>query len=237
MNLAARLVPLFALLAAPFCVPAQVQALAKDGSSAYDQFREAHRLIRERYVMPLDNFKVMDGDIKGLVKGLDPHSEYLDAQDFRTLQEEALGQFGGLGVQVAMEQGSLKIVRAIPQSRAAKSGLRPGDIILRLNDQPITGLPISQAVARMRCPVDSMVRIAIRRKDQLAPIEMLVARFPGREPRRSWLAKGLQEPHQGRPGTEDPGRDRRGEDFHLRALPEPYVNLSIHTAPIVRPLP
>src|SRR6516225_3621768 len=176
MNLAARLVPLFALLAAPFCVPAQMQALANDGSSALDQFREAHRLIRERYVMPLDNFKVMDGDIKGLVKGLDPHSEYLDAQGFRTLQEEASGQFGGLGVQVAMEQGLLKIVRAIPQSRAAKSGLRPGDIILRLNDQPITGLTISEAVALMRGPVDSMVRIAIRRKDQSAPIEMLVAR-------------------------------------------------------------
>src|SRR6516162_9265580 len=71
------------------------------------------------------------------LKGLDPHSEYLDAQGFRTLQEEALGQFGGLGVQVALEQGLLKIVRAIPQSSAAKSGLRPGDIILRLNDQPI----------------------------------------------------------------------------------------------------
>ena len=81
-------------------------------------------------------------------------------------------------MQVAMEQGFLKIVCAIPQSRAAKSGLRPGDIILRLNDQPITGLPISQAVARMRGPVDSMVRIAIRRKDQLVPIEMLVARDP-----------------------------------------------------------
>jgi carboxyl-terminal processing protease len=118
----------------------------------------------------------MDGAIKGLVKGLDPHSEYLDAQGFKTLQEEALGQFGGLGVQVAMEQGLLKIVRPIPQSRAAKSGLRPGDIILRLNDQPITGLTIGQIVARMRGPVDSMVRVAIRRKDQSAPIELLVGR-------------------------------------------------------------
>jgi carboxyl-terminal processing protease len=94
----------------------------------------------------------------------------LDAQGFRTLQEEALGQFGGLGVQVALEQGLLKIVRAIPQSSAAKSGLRPGDIILRLNDQPIIGLTISQAVARMRGPVDSIepdVRIArIRLSDK-----------------------------------------------------------------------
>ena len=171
MNLAARLVPLFALLAAPFCVPAQVLASATDGGSALDQFLDAYRLIRERYVTPLDDFKLMDGAIKGLVKGLDPHSEYLDAQGFRTLQEEASGQFGGLGVQLAMEQGLLKIVRAIPQSRAAKSGLRSGDIILRLNGQPITGLTISEAVALMRGPVDSMVRIAIRRKDQSAPID------------------------------------------------------------------
>ena len=79
-------------------------------------------------------------------------------------------------MQLAMEQGLLKFVRAIPQSRAAKSGLRSGDIVLRLNGQPITGLTISQAVAHMRGPVDSMVRIAIRRKNQSAPIEMLVAR-------------------------------------------------------------
>ena len=85
MNLAARLVPLFALLAVPFCVPAQALASATDGGSALDQFRDAYRLIRERYVKPLDDSKLMHGAIKGLVKGLDPHSEYLDAQGFRTL--------------------------------------------------------------------------------------------------------------------------------------------------------
>jgi carboxyl-terminal processing protease len=89
MNIAARLVPLLALLAAPFCVPAQMQASAIDGNSALDQFRDAYRLIRERYVTPPDALKLMVGAIKGLVKGLDPHSEYLDAQGFRTRRPRA----------------------------------------------------------------------------------------------------------------------------------------------------
>jgi hypothetical protein len=87
----ARLVPLFALLAAPFCVPVQVQALAIDGSSALDQFRDAYRLIRERYVTPPGDFKLIDGAIKGLVKGLDSHSDYLDGQGLHG--SSALDQF------------------------------------------------------------------------------------------------------------------------------------------------
>src|SRR6202795_3517217 len=81
------------------------QAVAAEGRPALELFREVYQLAHERYVTSPDDSKLIEGAIKGLMRGLDPHSEYLDAQTFRTIQEEAHGVFGGLGLQVAMENG------------------------------------------------------------------------------------------------------------------------------------
>jgi carboxyl-terminal processing protease len=151
-------------------------AVAAEGRPALELFREVYQLVHERYVTSPDDSKLIEGAIKGLMRGLDPHSEYLDAQTFRTIQEEALGTFGGLGLQVTMENGLVKVVAPVANSHAAKVGLRSGDLIVRLDGTPVRGLTINQAVERMRGPVDSTIRLTIQRKDQPEPTDVSVVR-------------------------------------------------------------
>jgi carboxyl-terminal processing protease len=152
------------------------QAVAAEGHPTLELFRDVYQLVHERYVSSPDDSKLIEGAIKGLVRELDPHSEYLDAQTFRTMQEEALGTFGGLGLQVKMENGLVKVVAPIAKSHAAEAGLRPGDLIARLDGAPVRGLTINQAIERMRGPVGSTIRLTIRRKDQKELTEMSVVR-------------------------------------------------------------
>jgi carboxyl-terminal processing protease len=152
------------------------QAVATEGDSTLELFREVYQLVHERYVISPDDSKLIEGAIKGLMRELDPHSEYLDVQTFRTAQEEALGVFGGLGLQVTMENGLVKVVAPVANSHAAKAGLRPGDLIVRLDGTPVRGLTINQAIERMRGPVDSTIRLTIRREDQPEPTEVSVVR-------------------------------------------------------------
>lgn len=152
------------------------RAAAAESRPELEQFREIYQLVRQRYVTPPDDSKLIQGAVKGLLQGLDPHSEYLDAQSYRTAQEEALGMFGGLGLQVAAENGLVRVVATVVNSHAAKSGLKPGDLIVRLDGRPVRGLTINQAIERMRGPVDSTVRLTIARKDARELIDVLVIR-------------------------------------------------------------
>jgi carboxyl-terminal processing protease len=151
-------------------------AVAAEGHPTLQLFRDIYQMVQERYVTAPDDSKLIEGAIKGLVRELDPHSEYLDAQTFRTVQEEALGTFGGLGLQVKMENGLVKVVAPVANSHAAKAGLRPGDLIVRLDGTPVGGLTINQAIERMRGPVGSTIQLTIRRKDQKELTEMSVVR-------------------------------------------------------------
>jgi carboxyl-terminal processing protease len=123
-----------------------------------------------------DDSKLIEGAIKGLMRELDPHSEYLDMQTFRTIEEDARGVFGGLGVQGTMENGFIKVVAPVANSHAVKAGLRTGDLIVRIDGTPVRGLTIKQAIERMRGPVNSKIRLTIRRKDQPEPMEVAVVR-------------------------------------------------------------
>jgi carboxyl-terminal processing protease len=152
------------------------QAVATEGRPTLELFREVYQLVQERYVTSPDDSKLIEGAIKGLMRVLDPHSEYLDEQTFRTIQEEALGVFGGLGLQVTTENGLVKVVATVANSHAAKAGLRSGDLIVRLNGAPVRGLTINQVIERIRGPVDSTIRLTIRRKDQSEPTEVSVIR-------------------------------------------------------------
>ena len=172
--------------AGTFCVlvsdPARVpfvsrpaQALTAEGRPV-ELFREVYQLVHQRYVTSPDDSKLIEGAIKGLMRELDPHSEYLDMQTFRTIEEDARGVFGGLGVQGTMENGFLKVVAPVANSHAVKAGLRPGDLIVRIDGTPVRGLTIKQAIERMRGPVNSKIRLTIRRKDQPEPTEVSVVR-------------------------------------------------------------
>jgi carboxyl-terminal processing protease len=151
-------------------------AAAAEGPPTPELFREVYQLVHERYVDSPDEAKLIGGAIQGLMRELDPHSEYLDAQTFRTMQEDALGVFGGLGLRAAMENGLIKVVAPVANSHAAKVGLKPGDLIVRLDGTPVLGLNIKQAIERMRGPVDSPIRLTIQRNDRSGPTEISVVR-------------------------------------------------------------
>jgi carboxyl-terminal processing protease len=157
-------------------VGSPAQAVATEGPPTPELFREVYQMVHEHYVTSPDDSRLIEGAIKGLMRGLDPHSEYLDAQTYRTMQEEAHGVFGGLGLQVAMENGLVKIVSTVANSHAGKAGLKPEDLIVGLDGMPVRGLTINQAIERMRGPVGTTIQLTLRRKDRPEPIEVTVVR-------------------------------------------------------------
>jgi carboxyl-terminal processing protease len=152
------------------------QALAAERHPIPELLTEIYQVVHERYATLPDDSKLIEGAIRGLMWELDPHSEYLDAQSFRTVQEEARGVFGGLGLQLAIENSLIKVVASIPDSHAAKAGLRPGDLILRIDGVSVRDRTVNQSIERMRGPVDSKVRLTIYRKGQQEATDVLVIR-------------------------------------------------------------
>ena len=170
---------LFALMLGPAgMLPARAneQAAIQRGHPAFELFREVYNTVNQRNVFPPDDAKLIEGAIKGLVQSLDPHSEYLDEPSFRNAQEEALGVFGGLALKIAAEDGLLRIVSIGATSHAGRVGLKPGDLITRLDGVPIRGMSVNHAVARMRGPVDSKIRVTIARKRAADEMEFVVTR-------------------------------------------------------------
>jgi carboxyl-terminal processing protease len=149
---------------------------ATEGHALPEQFRQIYQLVRQRYVTSPDEPKLVEAAINGLLQTLDPHSAYLDAETYQTIKEEASGVFGGVALQVTTVDGLVKIAAIVAKSHAAKAGLRPGDVILRVDGLPVSAQTVNQAVIRMRGPVDSTVRLTIRRNNQSELIEVVVVR-------------------------------------------------------------
>src|SRR5205823_12937828 len=106
----------------------------------------------------------------------DPHSSYMDPKSFKDMQIQTKGQFGGLGIEVTMEDGLVKVVAPIDDTPAAKAGVMAGDIITHLDDEPVQGLTLNQAVEKMRGAVNTKIRLKIMRKGQDKPIEVSITR-------------------------------------------------------------
>ena len=111
-----------------------------------------------------------------MLSGLDPHSSYMDAKSFRDMQVQTRGEFGGLGIEVTMEDGLIKVVAPIDETPAAKAGVLANDIITRLDDEQVQGLTLNQAVEKMRGPVNTKIKLTIMRKGQDKPIEVSITR-------------------------------------------------------------
>ena len=114
--------------------------------------------------------------INGMLAGLDPHSSYMDAKSFRDMQVQTRGEFGGLGIEVTMEEGLIKVVAPIDETPAAKAGILANDIITQLDDEQVQGLTLNQAVEKMRGPVNTKIKLTIMRKGQDKPIEVSITR-------------------------------------------------------------
>ncbi len=114
--------------------------------------------------------------VNGMLAGLDPHSSYMDGKSYRDLQVQTRGEFGGLGIEVTMEDGLVKVVSPIDDTPAAKAGIQANDIITHIDDQPVQGLTLSQAVEKMRGPVNTKIKLRVTRAGQDKPVEISITR-------------------------------------------------------------
>jgi len=133
-------------------------------------------IVRSEYVDKPDDEKLLAAAIKGILGTLDPHSSYLDAKSYRDLRAATSGEFGGLGMQVNMEDGLLKVVSPIDDTPAARAGILAGDVISQIDGVPIKGITLSQAVEKMRGTPGTEVRLEITRKDQAEPLNLTLTR-------------------------------------------------------------
>ncbi len=133
-------------------------------------FSEVFGRIKSDYVEPVSDKKLINEAIKGMVSGLDPHSDYLDAEAFKELQVGTQGEFGGLGIEVGMEDGLVKVVSPIEDTPAFQAGIKSGDLIVKLDDTLVKGLTLNDAVKRMRGKPGSKIVLTIVRKDEPKPL-------------------------------------------------------------------
>src|SRR5215469_13983810 len=132
--------------------------------------------VREHYVDAPDTHKLVESAVSGMLTGLDPHSSYMDAKEFSEMQVENSGEFGGLGMEVTMEDGVVKVVSPIDDTPAAKAGILANDLILELDGTEVKGLTLQQAVEKMRGPINTQVHLKIMRKGSDKPLDVTLTR-------------------------------------------------------------
>jgi carboxyl-terminal processing protease len=152
------------------------RAAAADAYKQLSLFGDVFERVRSDYVEKPDDAKLVESAINGMLTGLDPHSSYMDAKSFRDMQVQTRGEFGGLGIEVTMEDGLIKVVAPIDETPAAKAGVMANDFITHIDDEPVQGLTLNQAVDKMRGPVNTKIKLKIMRKGQDKPVEMTLTR-------------------------------------------------------------
>jgi carboxyl-terminal processing protease len=129
-------------------------------------FGDVFELVRNGYVDDVKDDTLIEGAINGMLTALDPHSNYLNSKNFNDMKVQTRGEFGGLGIEVSMESGLVKVVSPIDDTPAAHAGLKPGDLITHLDAAPVQGLTLPEAVEKMRGPVNSEITLTVRREGQ-----------------------------------------------------------------------
>ena len=160
------------LVAVPLTVP------ASDNTDTYRQlklFGDVFERVRADYVEEVTDEELVEAAIRGMLTSLDPHSSYLDADSFQDMQVQTRGEFGGLGIEVTMENGYVKVVSPIDETPAFRAGVQAGDLITHLDEEPVLGLNLNDAVDRMRGPVGTDIRVTIRRGEQ-EPFDVTITR-------------------------------------------------------------
>jgi carboxyl-terminal processing protease len=155
-------------------------AIAKAPPSAtyreLNLFGDIFERVRSHYVEKPDDSKLIESAINGMLSGLDPHSSYLDAKSLRDMQEQTRGEFGGLGIEVTMEDGLVKVVAPIDDTPAARAGIRANDLITHIDGEAVQGMTLDRAIEKMRGPVNTKIKLRITRKGVNKPIEVSLKR-------------------------------------------------------------
>jgi len=139
-------------------------------------FAEVFSKVKTDYVEPVEDKKLINEALTGMLAGLDPHSTFMDADAYKDLQAGTQGEFGGLGIEVAMEDGLVKVVSPIEDSPAYKAGLKPGDLIMKLDDTQVRGLSLNDAVKKMRGVPDTKIVLTVLRKNEPKPLVFTLVR-------------------------------------------------------------
>ena len=139
-------------------------------------FSEVYARIKQDYVEGVDDKKLITDAIGGMLSGLDPHSAYLNEDDFTELRVGTSGEFGGLGIEVGMEDGFVKVISPIDDTPAQKAGLEPGDLIIRLNETPVKGMTLGDAVKIMRGKPKSKIELMVVREGKASPFKVTIIR-------------------------------------------------------------
>src|SRR5215510_8410211 len=155
---------------------AAAKAAVADTYRQLNLFGDVFERVRSDYVEKPDDGKLVESAINGMLQGLDPHSSYMDAKSFKDMQNQVRGEFGGLGIEVTMEDGVVKVVTPIDDTPAAKAGMLSGDVITQIDDEIIQGMSLEQAVSRMKGPANSRIRLKVMRKGAAAPIDVAIMR-------------------------------------------------------------
>jgi carboxyl-terminal processing protease len=140
------------------------------------QFSDVFGAIKANYVESVEDKKLITEAISGMLSGLDPHSQYLDAEAFKELQVGTQGEFGGLGIEVGTEDGFIKVVSPIEDTPASKAGIKSGDLIVKIDEKPTKGLPLNEAVKLMRGKPKTPVTLTLARKGETRPIVVQLIR-------------------------------------------------------------
>ena len=159
----------------------QLQAFARGSVSPLpleelQQLAAVYGLIKADYFEPVHGKKLVQDAINGMVNGLDPHSEYLDAKDYKEFRESTSGKFVGVGIEIAPKDGLIQVVSPIEGSPAARAGIQAGDLITRIDDTAVKGLPLDKAVKLMRGKPGTQVRLTLVRKSTNRTMTLVITR-------------------------------------------------------------
>jgi carboxyl-terminal processing protease len=153
-------------LSIPLTAAAQQTGNTSDTYRQLNLFGEVFERVRSDYVEETQDRKLIEDAINGMLTALDPHSSYMNARTYRDMQVQTRGEFGGLGIEVTMENGLVKVVSPIDDTPAFRAGLKPGDLISHLDGEQVMGLTLQEAVDKMRGPVNSSIKLTVRRGNQ-----------------------------------------------------------------------
>ncbi len=188
-----------------------------------DLFGDVFERVRSDYVEKPDDTMLVESAINGMLAALDPHSSYMSPKNYRDMQVQTRGEFGGLGIEVTMENGIVKVVSPIDETPASKAGIQANDLITHLDNEQISGLTLEQAVEKMRGPVNTPITLTIVRKGKEEPFDVKITRDfirinadqgpQGRRRRRLHQGDDLQraDPHQSREGHGRPQEGARSQ--------------------------
>jgi carboxyl-terminal processing protease len=162
------------------CVFSNVNYLySKNSDELYkkiDLFGEVLETIKNEYVDEVDQADIMDSAINGLLQSLDPYSAYMSPKSFKGMQTDTKGEFGGLGIEIGMESGVVKVISPIDDTPASKAGIKAGDYIVRINGKQVQGKSLTDAVELMRGPIGSSIKLTVRRKNEKKALEFKIIR-------------------------------------------------------------